>query len=386
MAGLRAVEALRKASYDGMLTLVGAEPDLPYDRPPLSKQVLTGEIEPEATAFRAAAHFAALDVDLRLGRPASSLDLERRRVRVDDEQLPFDGLIITTGAHARRLPGTEALEGVHVMRTASDARAIRDAFGGSPRVVVIGAGFIGAEVAASARANGLDVTIVEALPQPLARAIGTEMGAACVALHHDNGTTVRCGVGVDSLEGGRRVEKVHLADGTIVEADLVVVGIGVVPATDWLAGSGLSIGNGVECDETLNAGPPGVFGAGDVASWHNVLYDCRMRVEHWTNAAEQAGVAARNLLAGADQRRPYAGVPYFWSDQYGVRIQFAGRAASDDIQVVDGSIASHRFVALYRSGEQVAGVIAMDSPKVFMAYKAKLARGTAWEDAVARTG
>ena len=278
LAGLRAVEELRHRGFDGPITVVGAEPHLPYDRPPLSKQLLAGEwgLDRVALTVPTPGGLDGLGVDWRLGTRAVGLDTARRRVALEGgEELPYDGLVIATGATPRRLPGTDGLAGVHTLRTLDDALAIRaELDAGAGRVVVIGAGFIGAEVAATCRARGHAVTLLEALPVPLERALGREMGTVVAELHRDHGVDLRLGVGVAGFEGDGRVERVRLADGSAVPADLVVVGIGVSPATDWLAGSGLALDDGVVCDATTLAAPgivvaatsPGGRAAGS-ASW-----------------------------------------------------------------------------------------------------------------------
>lgn len=389
LAGLRVAETLRQAGFDGEIRLVGSEPHLPYDRPPLSKQVLAGEWEPDRIGLRPAEMYDELGLDLLLGRTAQSLDLSARRVLLDDgEPLPFDGLVIATGAVARTLPGTPPLAGIHVLRTVEDCLAIRaDLDAGPRRVVVVGAGFIGSEVAATARRRGLEVTILEALPVPLGRALGEEMGRVCGALHRDEGVDLRLGVGVEGFEGVERVEAVRLADGSRVEADVVVVGIGVRPATDWLEGSGLTLRDGVVCDERSAAlGAPGVFAAGDVARWPNPLFGEEMRVEHWTNAVEQGDAAARNLLAWArgEPGEPYAPVPYFWSDQYDTKIQFVGRARPDDrVEVVKGAVDDRKFVAIYGRDGRIVGCLGFSMPRWVMQYRRLIAERATWDEALA---
>jgi NADPH-dependent 2,4-dienoyl-CoA reductase/sulfur reductase-like enzyme len=389
LAGLRAAETLRQAGFDGDVTLVGAEPHLPYDRPPLSKQVLAGEWEPDRIGLRPTEVYDELQLDLRLGRTATALDLAARRVVLDgDEPLPFDGLVIATGAVPRSLPGTPPLAGIHVLRTVDDCLAIRaDLDAGPRRVVVVGAGFIGAEVAATARRRGLAVTILEALPVPLGRALGEEMGRVCAQLHRDEGVDLRLGVGVSAFEGTGRVEAVRLADGSRVEADVVVVGIGVRPATDWLEGSGVPLGDGVVCDERCAVvGTSGVVAAGDVARWPNRLFGEEMRVEHWTNAVEQGDAAARNLLAWArgEPGEPFAPVPYFWSDQYDTKIQFVGRARPDDrVEVVRGSVAERKFVAIYGREGRIVGCLGFSMPRWVMQYRRLIAERATWDDALA---
>jgi NADPH-dependent 2,4-dienoyl-CoA reductase/sulfur reductase-like enzyme len=384
LAGLRAVETLREHGYDGRLVLVGAEPSLPYDRPPLSKQVLAGDWSPDQIVLRPADSYPSLALDMRLGRRATGLDLDTRAVVLDDgERIDFDGLVIATGCRPRLLPGTPDVAGLHVLRTLDDALAIRDALETTSRVVVVGAGFIGSEVAATCRMRGLDVTLLEALPIPLAKALGEEMGAACAELHRDNGVDIRVGVAVEGLDGHGRVERVRLSDGGKVDADLVVIGVGVAPETAWLEGSGLVLRDGVVCDASCFASAPGVVAAGDVARWHNPLFGVDMRVEHWTNAAEQGVAAARALLAGASAE-PFAPVPYFWSDQYDVKIQFVGMCApGDELRIVHGSVAERRFVALYGRAGRLVGALALSRPRLLMAYRRLIAGGASWEDALA---
>jgi NADPH-dependent 2,4-dienoyl-CoA reductase/sulfur reductase-like enzyme len=383
LAGLRAAEALRRGGFTGTLTLVGAEDHLPYDRPPLSKQVLAGDWDADRVWLRRPDDYDPLGLDLRLGTRATDLDLDDREVVLHGgERVPYDGVILATGATPRALPEAPQLDGVVELRSLDDALAMRAAFEQQPKVVVVGAGFIGAEVAATARQRGLDVTVLEALPVPLSRGLGDRMGAACGALHVDHGVDLRCGVGVSGFEGEDRVTGVRLTDGQVVPADLVVVGIGVTPATAWLESSGLELNDGVVCDEHCRAAP-GVFAAGDVARWTNPLFDESMRVEHWTNAAEQGPVAAENLLAG-DAATPFAPVPFFWSDQYDVKIQFAGRCRpGDDVEVVDGSIEAHRFVALYGREGRLVGCLGFSRPRLVMTYRRLIAEGASWDEALA---
>jgi NADPH-dependent 2,4-dienoyl-CoA reductase/sulfur reductase-like enzyme len=387
LAGLRAAEALRADGYGGVLTLIGAEEHLPYDRPPLSKKVLSGDWEPDRIALRKADEIDKLELDLRLGVRAERLDVSDRRVDLcDGTAVRYDGLVIATGAAVRRLPDQPELPGIFMLRTLDECLALRAALRvGSPTVLVIGAGFIGAEVAATARGLGCHVTIVEVLPVPLAGALGPEMGLVCAELHRANGVGLRLGVGVAAIEGTRKVEAVRLADGTRLTADIVVVGVGVAPATGWLADSGLELRDGVVCNAALAAGPPGVYAAGDLTRWPNTLFGDEMRVEHWTNAAEQGAHAARNLLAWSTDGKEtaYAPVPFFWSDQYGVRIQFLGRAGpGDEVRVVHGSVHEHGFVALYGRAGRLRGVLGMGRPKLVMGYQRLLASGSTWEDAL----
>ena len=381
LAGLRAVEAARHCGFDGNITLIGAETHLPYDRPPLSKKFLDAGGSGTHLPFRDEAHMRdALNVTLRLGAPATALDTDRRVVSVGDDDIAFDALVLATGAHARSLPGAEHLRGVHALRSVDDAQAIRRALDAGARTVVIGAGFIGSEIASAAAKRGLNVTVVEALATPLVRAIGDLMGPAVAGLHERNGTRLLCGTSVDSLLGDDTVTAVRLADGTELPADLVVVGIGTVPATDWLKGSGLTLDNGIVCDENLCTGIAGIYAAGDVARWRNPLFDSLQRLEHWTSAAEQGGVAARNALDPANAK-PYSTVPYFWSDWYGHRIQFVGITAADEVRVVDGDIDGYgRWVALYRKGDRLVGALTLDGQAVIMKYRGLILQRASWQD------
>ncbi|HEX7097224.1 MAG TPA: FAD-dependent oxidoreductase [Acidimicrobiales bacterium] len=388
LAGIRAAETLRRDGFDGTITLIGDEPHPPYDRPPLSKQLLAGTMEPDAIRLLAPDALDALELDLQLGRRAVGLDVASRRLTLDDgETLPFDGLLIATGASARGIPGCERLEGVHTLRTLDDALALRKDFDATPqRVVVVGAGFIGAEVAATARGRGLDVTMIEALPVPLGRVLGDEMGQVCGEIHLDHGVDLRVNVGVASVEGSGRVERVVLTDGSTVEADVVVVGVGVVPNTSWLEGSGLTIDNGVVCDATTLAGP-GITAAGDVARWPNARFGETARVEHWDHAIEMAMFAARRLLVSDEDAAPFTPVPYFWSDQYDRKIQLAGRCRpDDDVQVVVGSTAERRFVAIYGREGRIRAVLGMNRPRHVMQYRQLIADGASWDDALAFAG
>jgi len=385
LAGLRAVETLRAEGYDGSLTLIGAEPRVPYDRPPLSKQVLTGEVEPDSVLLRPEADYADMDVDLILGRRAVELDVVARKVSLDGGgRLDFDGLLIATGSTPRRLRGLPALAGVHALRTVEDAVAIRDAMAAGARVVVIGAGFIGAEVASAARARRLDVTVVEALPVPLTYALGSEMGQLAAPLLRDHGVDLRCGIGVESVTGADRVEAVRLADGTVVPADLVVVGIGTEPATDWLASSGLPTGGGLWCDATcMVSGTEGIYAAGDVARWGHPRHG-PIRIEHWTNAVEQAGAAARNMLLGPGSAVPFAPIPYFWSDQFGVKIQFVGLGGgADEVRVVSGAPGDYRFTAYYGRVGRLVGCLGFSQPRMVMKARRMIGDGIPFAEAVA---
>ncbi|MFG2942955.1 NAD(P)/FAD-dependent oxidoreductase [Streptomyces sp. NPDC048282] len=374
-AGLAAVETLRREGYDGTLTLVGDELHAPYDRPPLSKQVLSAEWAPERVVLRAPVELDALGLELRLGTAAAGLDVADRTVRLaDGSELSYDGLILATGVRPRRLPG----EGAHVLRTLDDALTLRERLGPGQRLVVVGAGFLGAEAAAVAWKLGARVTLLEPAPVPLAHAVGEAVGRVLSRAHRERGVDLRTGVGVSEVtEDG-----VRLADGEEIEADEVLVAIGSLPNTEWLAGSGLSVGDGVVCDEYCEAARD-VYAAGDVARWYNPLFGVSMRIEHRTNAAEQGMAAARNLLRpGA--RKAFAPVPYFWSDQYEMKVQAHGYLRGhEEVRVVEGELEEGRFVAAYRTGERLSGVLAVGvAPKVLRGWRQAIVAGAAWKEAV----
>lgn len=376
LAGLRGVEALRRDGYAGKLVLIGEETHAPYDRPPLSKQVLAGTMEPDQIALRREP-WEDLDVELRLGVRAASLDAAARElVLADGERIAYEGLLIATGARARRLRGAPPLDGIHVLRSLDDALALRAALERSPRVLIVGAGFIGAEVAATCRGRGLDVTMVEPLAAPMLRGLGPRIGEVTAALHRDHGVDLRCGVGVDALEGAQRVERVRLADGSTVAADVVLVGIGAQPCTEWLEGSGLEIRDGVVCDATCATALPGVTAAGDAARFPHALLGEEVRIEHWTHAIEMGEAAARRLLLDASEAPPFDSVPYVWTDQYDRKIQIAGRVADgDSMHLVQGSLDEERFVAVFGREGRLTAAIAMNRPAAVIRLKQRIAAG-----------
>ena len=388
LAGLSAAETLRKEGFEGELVMVGDEPVLPYDRPPLSKQILRGEWEPERAFLRDDAHNQGLDIEWRLGQRATALDLDDRRVTLDSgESVGFDGLVIATGARARPFPGSLGLGGVHVLRTLDDAVALQAELEKGPRVCVVGAGFIGTEVAAACRARGLDVTVLANLPAPLARVLPPKLAWACGALHLDHGVDLRCGVNVAGFEGQDRVEAVRLAGGETVPADVVVVGIGTTPETGWLVNSGLALDNGVLCDATLATSAPGIVAAGDVARWPNAVFDETMRVEHWTNALEQGAAAARRLLQGENAALPFTPVPYVWSDQYETMVQIMGRVKpKDDVHMVSGSTEEGKFVAVTGRAGRIVGAVAFNEPRLLRAWRKPIATRAAWDGVVSHAG
>jgi NADPH-dependent 2,4-dienoyl-CoA reductase/sulfur reductase-like enzyme len=386
LAGLRAAETLRARGFDGALTLIGDEPHRPYDRPPLSKQLLQGTVEPEQTFFRKKEGYDALALEMRLGVRATALDLRDRRVTLDDGTFAdYERLIIATGARARTLPGLASRPNVFVLRTLDDAVALRQELMTASRVAIVGAGFIGLEVAASCRARGLHVTVIEALSIPLAPILTPELCEMVAAMHRDHGVDLRTGVTLTDVIGESRVAGVVLSDGSRISADVVVVGIGVITNTEWLASSGLTLDNGIVCDGSAQAAP-GVYAAGDVARVANEWHGGSPRIEHWTNAVEQAVHAAENALAGDGATAHFSSVPYFWSDQYDRKIQFVGDARGhDEMMIVDGSLAERRLTALFRRGDRLVACLAVNQPRALIKYRKLLAARTSWEAALSET-
>jgi NADPH-dependent 2,4-dienoyl-CoA reductase/sulfur reductase-like enzyme len=362
LAGLRSVEALRRLGFAGEITLVGAEPYFPpYDRPPLSKEMLRGEWGADKGQLRVGEDLA---VELRLGVSATSLNLEAREVTLsDDSAVGFDGLVVATGASPRRLQLTSKFNsGVFELRGYDDCVALREAFEKRPRIVIIGAGFIGCEVAAVCRSLNLDVTVVEALDWPMDRVLGGVVGEWAAGVHRANGVEMRLGVGVVGIEGDATPELVVLADGSELQSDIVVSAVGVAPATEWLDGSGIQVRDGVVLDEFCRApGFPFVVAAGDVARWYNRMFEREMRVEHWTNAVEQASAAAAALLLPEAELTPFSTVPYVWSDQYALKLQYVGIPGTFH-GVIDGSFESDKFVAAFEDEGRLVGAFCVNSP------------------------
>lgn len=382
LAGLRAAEALRREGWDGELALIGEEPHAPYDRPPLSKELLRGEWAPPRLDLRRGQGLAELGLDLRLGVRARALDASARRIALSDgSELEYDGLVIATGAVARALPFGAGMSGVHVLRTLDDALAIAGELAARPRVCVIGAGFIGLEVAASCRKLGLSVTAVEPQGLPLLDKLGAPMALRVAQLHRDHGVDLRCGVLAQGLEGGDRVERVRLSDGSAVQAELVVAGIGVRPAVEWLHGSGIALDDGVVCDATCAASLPDVVAAGDVARFEHARLGRPVRIEHWSNAVEMASHAARRLLRGAELGTPFTPVPYFWSDQYDVKIQFAGDLRADDeLALLEDAPHERKLVALFGRAGRVSGVLTWNRAPQLIRYRRAIGDGLSWDE------
>jgi NADPH-dependent 2,4-dienoyl-CoA reductase/sulfur reductase-like enzyme len=374
LAGLRAAQAIRGAGHDRELVVVGDETHLPYTRPPLSKELLAGEQEPVDVELP----LRDVEVTWRLGVKAVRLDLERRELVLDDgERLPFSKLLLATGCHARPWPDPSVeIAGLHTIRGVDDALALRTAFDAGPRVAIVGAGFIGCEVAATARKRGLEVTLVDVAPQPMP-ALGPELGRRCAALHAEHGVKLRLGVGVAAFEGDRRLEAVRLADGSRVEVEVGVVALGAVPNTAWLRDSGLSLEPGVVCDADLAAvGAEDVFCAGDIVAWPHPLAGGELvRIEHWTNAAEQGAAAGRNLVAAPEERRPYDAVPYFWSDQYDVKMQSVGLPVrAQRVRMLEASPDGSKWVAGGEEDGRLVCAVGFGAARRLPRYRAWLAQ------------
>jgi NADPH-dependent 2,4-dienoyl-CoA reductase/sulfur reductase-like enzyme len=370
LAASRTAEQLRRAEYAGTITLVSDEEHLPYDRPPLSKEVLRAETDD--VLLKPAEFYEEKDITVRLGSGAASLDTGAQTVTLaSGEVISYDELVIATGLVPKRIPSFPDLEGVRVLRTLGESLALRKHAGSARRAVVIGAGFIGCEVAASLRKLGVDVVLVEPQPTPLASVLGEQIGELVARLHRTEGVDVRCGVGVSELKGSGHVEGVVLSDGTELDADIVVVGVGSRPSTDWLDGSGVEVNNGVVCDVAGRTSAPNVWAVGDVASWRDALGH-QVRVEHWSNVAEQARVIVPAML-GTEATAAVV-VPYFWSDQYDVKIQCLGEPEPDDVVHVvadDG----RKFLAYYERDGAVVGVVGGGMPGKVMKARGKIASG-----------
>lgn len=384
LAGLSAARALRKQGYDGRLVIIGDEPHRPYDRPPLSKDFLTGAVAEADLALEADGEDLA--AEWLLGTRATGFDRIERRIRLaDGTAVRADGFVIATGAAARTLParaGGGDLAGVHTLRTLDDARALRADLARGGRLVVIGGGFIGAEVASTAYALGLDVTVVVVAPTPLAGPLGETMGGVVSSLHADHGVRLLCGVGVKGFSGGgrgetggrERVAAVLLEDGRRLPADVVVVGVGARPHVEWLESSGVELENGVKCGADGRTGLAGVVAVGDCANWYDPAAGMHRRVEHWTGAKERPAVAVATLLSGGTGEPGPVRPPYFWSDQYGVRIQFTGHAAAaDSVAVEEGAADDRSFLAVYRRAGAPVAVLGMNQPRLFTRWRKQLA-------------
>lgn len=345
--------------------MLGEEVHLPYDKPPITKAMIEPGSDGALTPLVPEHAFTELDLDLQLGVRAVALDPERQIVTTDaDRRLAYERLVIATGVTPRTLDGVGELSGVHTVRTADDAQRLRAALPDAQHVVVIGGGFIGAEFATAARAYGRRVTVIETQRIPMSHVVGPEVGAVLAGMHADNGVELLTGVAVTRFEGKQGVSAVVLQDGRSLLADLVVIGIGTVPATGWLATSGLPIADGIDCDEQLRViGARNVHAAGDIARWPHPLYECSVRIEHWTNANDHGAVVAASILG---HPIPAAPVPYVWSEQYGHRIQIAGRPSSGELAATFGDVADH-FAALYADAAgRLIGAVTVDDPRLLL--------------------
>lgn len=378
LAGLNTARALRRLGYDGRLYLVGEEPVAPYDRTPLSKGFLEGRISVGALALGADSD-AGLDIEWLLGRRATGMHPSRRTIQLaDGARLSCDGVVVATGARARTLPrtvldGAGRPAGVHTLRTVGDAQALRADLRPGSRLVIVGAGFIGAEVASTASALGVDVTVVERGPLPLAGVFGNELAAAFAARYDRHSVRVFTGTHVAGIEGAERVTGVRFADGRILRADAVLTAAGAIPAVDWLAGSGIKLENGVVCDASCATSMPNVVAVGDCANVYHPLIGAHHRTGHWTTALNQPAVAAARLLGGPNVRAWYEPLPYFWSVQFGATVQFAGVARPDDqLELAEGSYQSDSFLAVYRRDERPVAVCALNRPNSFAEWRRAL--------------
>lgn len=359
LAGGRAAQALRKEGFDGRLILIGAEPDPPYERPPLSKEYLRGESPKEKLFIVPPAFYDDNDIELRLGVEAKRVDAQERAVVLESgERVSFDALLLATGGRARALPIPGAdLEGAYYLRHVGDSESIAAELREGRRLVVIGAGFIGSEVAASARMKGLAVTVLEIAPVPLERALGRELGGICAEIHRDHGVDLRTSEGVERFEGAQRVERVIATSGAAIDCDLVVIGVGIVPNTEIAEGAGISVDDGIVVDEYCQTDVDGIFAAGDVANFYSPILDERLRIEHWANAQSQGRAAALNMLG---RKEPYNEVPWFWSDQYDLNMQLVGHAPSWDEVVFRGSVSERTFTAFYLKDGRLRAALAVN--------------------------
>jgi 3-phenylpropionate/trans-cinnamate dioxygenase ferredoxin reductase component len=373
LAGAKAAEAARAAGFEGRVLLVGEEDTAPYERPPMSKDVLRGEKPPESARVHPEGFYDEQRIELRTGERVTELDLADRTVHVGDEVVPYDSLVLATGAAPRRLevPGAD-LDGVHYLRTAEDATRLAAAVRGGGRVAVIGGGWIGSEVAASLRQLGAEVVVVDPMPTPLHGVLGPQVGASFAQLHRAHGVELRMGVGVASLSGSGRVDGVVLEDGTREAADVVVVGVGAVPRTELAEAAGLALDNGVLVDERLRTAVPGVLATGDVANAFHPRYGRHVRVEHWANALNQGKAAGRNAVG---EPEVYDRLPYFYSDQYDLSMEYVGLAGREDRVTVRGDQEALQFLAFYHRDGRVTAALTVNVHDVVDDLKAVITSG-----------
>jgi 3-phenylpropionate/trans-cinnamate dioxygenase ferredoxin reductase component len=379
LAATRTAEQLRRSEYTGPITIVSDEDHLPYDRPPLSKEVLRAEVDD--VTLKPAEFYEENDIPVLLGNGARSVDTSAQSVTLaDGSDLGYDELVIATGLVPKTIPSFPDLQGIRVLRSLEESMALREHAGSAQQAVVVGAGFIGCEVAASLRGLGVNVVLVEPQPTPLASVLGEQIGALVSRLHRAEGVDVRCDVGVAEVRGTDHVEQVVLSDGTELDVDLVVVGIGSTPATEWLKDSGVELDNGVVCDDAGRTGTPHVWAIGDVASWRHPVGH-QVRVEHWSNVADQARVLVPAMMG--KEIPATVSVPYFWSDQYDVKIQCLGEPQADDtVHVVEDD--GRKFLAFYERDGVVAGVVGGGMPGKVMKVRSKIASGAPIADVLGK--
>ena len=375
-AGVHAIAQLRQEGYEHEITLVDSDGHLPYDRPPLSKEALFGAMEHE-TLLHEPEWYEQNGVSLRLGISAVKLNANNKVLTLETgEVIRYDGMVIATGSRARRLDTGASGVSIYTLRTLDDAIKLRRQMAPGKHLLVVGAGFIGLEVASSARQLGLDVTVVDAAQVPLSRAFGDDLGRWFRRLHERNGVEVSCATTIKSMERSGSGVSVSMSSGKKLYADLIVVGIGASPAVDWLTGSGLKIGNGISCESDLRTSAPDVVAAGDVARWYNPIFDEEMRVEHWTNAVEQGRHAAATLLGSRDA---FNSVPYFWTDQFDAKMRFIGRVdAADDVLIERES--DDRLVALFGRDGLVRGAACINAPRQLALYRKAILDQVPWSE------
>jgi 3-phenylpropionate/trans-cinnamate dioxygenase ferredoxin reductase subunit len=356
LAGAKAAEGAREAGFEGRIVLAGEEARNPYERPPLSKDILRAEKESDSSQVHESGYYAEHSIELLTGDAITSLDAGAKSAKLaSGATIAFDAAVLATGAAPRplKVPGAD-LAGVHYLRTVEDSVALHDAIKKASRVAVIGAGWIGSEVAASARQMGAEVVLIEELAVPLHRVLGSQVGGMFSQLHSDHGVAMRLGVGVEKLEGGSAVERVVLADGRVEAADVVVAGIGVTPRIELAEAAGLTIDNGVVVDENLQSSAPGIFAAGDIANAFHPHFQRHLRIEHWANALNQGAAAGTNASGKA---APYTRLPYFFSDQYDLGLEYVGYATAEDEVVIRGDAGKREFIAFYHRGGVVAAAM-----------------------------
>lgn len=384
VGGAAAAQALRAGGHDGPITLIGDEPHAPYERPPLSKHLLSGGAEPARLALHPAGTLEDLGIEQRRGSRAVGLDVRERRLRLaGGDALDYDRLVIATGVTAKR-PAWASSDAVHTLRSLDDALALRSALARSHRLVVVGGGVLGSEIASTAAEMGLEVVLASMSQLLMGTALGKEVGAALTALHRDRGVRLRTGpdAAVRAVENAPgRPARVRFADGELESADLVVAAVGSEPAIDWLRSSGLPLGDGIECASDCSAAP-GVYAVGDVARWHNERFATAMRIEHHTNAVDQARHAADRIVSG--DTLPYTPVPYFWTDQFGLRLQAHGYLRGhDEARVIDGDLSAGRLVAIFRRGTTLTGVATAGAAKAARIWRTRVEEGMPWQEALA---